>query len=90
MATHALNLLTITKCCCLHHRDGLLLQEYARMLFSLTGCHESACKIRRDWHYYAFAIGLIFIRQWRGGVTELQRGLKSLAILHRRSGDVGD
>ena len=26
-------------------------------------------KIRRDWHYYAFAIGLIFILKRRGGLT---------------------
>ena len=24
-------------------------------------------KIRRDWHYYAFAIGLIFISFWLAG-----------------------
>ncbi|XPE63811.1 DUF2754 family protein [Shigella flexneri] len=33
----------------------------ARMLFLNRSCHESACKNPHDWHYYAFAIGLIFI-----------------------------
>ena len=43
-------------------------------------------KIRRDWHYYAFAIGLIFILN---GVVGLL-GSKRLADLCRRSGNVGD
>ena len=36
--------------------------EYARMLFFVNGAAMNLpVKIRRDWHYYAFAIGLIFI-----------------------------
>ena len=36
--------------------------EYARMLFFVNGAAMNlTVKIRRDWHYYAFAIGLIFI-----------------------------
>jgi|GEM_PF-28737 len=46
--------------------------EYARMLFFVNGAEglfffltgpamNLPVKIRRDWHYYAFAIGLIFI-----------------------------
>lgn len=31
------------------------------VLYFHRSCYEPACKIRRDWHYYAFAIGLIFI-----------------------------
>lgn len=45
-------------------------------------------KIRRDWHYYAFAIGLIFILN--GVVGLLGFEAKRLADLCRRSGDVGD
>ena len=26
-------------------------------------------KIRRDWHYYAFALGLSFYFEWRGGAA---------------------
>ncbi len=44
-------------------------------------------KIRRDWHYYAFAIGLIFILNWRGGLLGFEaKGWYGC----RRSGDVGD
>ncbi|RYH96128.1 DUF2754 family protein, partial [Escherichia coli] len=32
--------------------------EYARMLFFVNGAAMNLpVKIRRDWHYYAFAIG---------------------------------
>ncbi len=43
-------------------------------------------KIRRDWHYYAVALGLIFILKWRGGCWGLKH---RVAILRRRSDHLG-
>ncbi|VTP64401.1 Protein of uncharacterised function (DUF2754) [Leclercia adecarboxylata] len=45
-------------------------------------------KIRRDWHFYAFAIGLIFILN--GVVGLLGFGSEGLANLCGRAGDLGD
>jgi hypothetical protein len=54
-----LNLLTITEMLSTAQTD---VAEYARMLFFVNGAAMNLpVKIRRDWHYYAFAIGLIFI-----------------------------
>ena len=54
-----LNLLTITK---MLSTPQTVVTEYARMLFFVNGAAMNLpVKIRRDWHYYAFAIGLIFI-----------------------------
>ncbi|RZA90976.1 DUF2754 family protein, partial [Escherichia coli] len=51
-----LNLLTITEMLSTPQTD---VAEYARMLFFVNGAAMNLpVKIRRDWHYYAFAIGL--------------------------------
>ena len=54
-----LNFLTILEMLSTPQTD---VTEYARMLFFIIGAAMNLpVKIRRDWHYYAFAIGLIFI-----------------------------
>lgn len=45
-------------------------------------------KLRRDWHYYAFAIGLIFILNGVIGLFGFEA--KRLANLCAGAGDVGD
>ncbi len=43
-------------------------------------------KIRRDWHYYAVALGLIFILNGVVGLLGFETGV---AILRRRSDHLG-
>ncbi|AAN41895.1 DUF2754 domain-containing protein [Shigella flexneri] len=74
-----LNLLIITK---MLSTPQTVVTEYARMLFFVNGAAMNLpVKIRRDWHYYAFAIGLIFILNGVVGVLGFEaKGWQTYAV----------
>lgn len=55
---------------------------YAMLNFFISGaCMNLPDKLRRDWHYYAFAIGLIFILNGIIGVAGFEaKGWQSWAV----------